>query len=71
MSRTSNVSVEALTVHSRPCNEAWRSLRITGSAVVTTRLSRVAMNRATEVITNVQALRVPSLLVNLCLLLGN
>ena len=29
-------------------------MRITGSAVVTTRLSSVAMNRATDVIANVQ-----------------
>ena len=33
---------------------AWRSSRITGSAVVTTRLSSVTMKSATEVIANVQ-----------------
>ena len=40
-SSTANVSVYALTVHSRLSSDAPRSSRITGSAVVTTRLSRV------------------------------
>ena len=53
-SRTAKVSVYALTVHSRLSIDACRSLRITGNAVVTTRLSSVAMKTATEVIANVQ-----------------
>ncbi len=52
--RTANVSVYALIVHSSCCRFALRSCRITGSAVVTTRLSRVTMNNASEVIANVQ-----------------
>jgi hypothetical protein len=48
------VGVYALTVHSRLSIEACRSLRITGRAVVTTRLSSVAMKTATDVIANVQ-----------------
>ena len=52
-SRTANVSVYALTVHSRPLRPECRSTRITGSAVVTTRLSSVTMKSATEVIANV------------------
>jgi hypothetical protein len=51
---TANVSVYALTVHSRFSIDALRSSRITGSAVVTTRLSRVTMKTPTEVIANVQ-----------------
>ena len=52
-SSTANVSVYALTVHSRPLMPACRSLRITGIAVVTTRLSSVTMNSASDVIANV------------------
>ena len=52
--KTANVSVYAFTVHSRSSIEAPRSVRITGRAVVTTRLSSVAMKRATDVIANVQ-----------------
>ena len=54
ISSTAKVSVYALTVHSSPLRLASRSLRITGSAVVTTRLSSVVMNSAREVIANVQ-----------------
>ena len=54
ISRTANTSVYALTVHSSPPRLAWSSLRITGSADVTTRLSSVVMKTATEVIANVQ-----------------
>src|SRR6266536_3494128 len=61
-SKTANVSVYALTVHSRLARVACRSLRITGSAVVTTRLSRVAMKTATEVIAKVQIVRVLALM---------
>src|SRR6266571_1863322 len=57
-SSTAKVSVYALTVHSRLSTVACRSLRITGSAVVTTRLSRVAMKTATDVIAKVQIVRV-------------
>ena len=53
-SSTANVSVYALTVHSSWLSDAPRSSRITGSAVVTTRLSSVTMKSATEVMTNVQ-----------------
>ena len=52
--KTAKLRVYALTVHSRSSIEAPRSPRITGREVVTTRLSRVAMKRATDVITNVQ-----------------
>ena len=52
-SSTANVSVYALTVHSRFSIDALRSSRITGSAVVTTRLSSVTMKTPTEVIANV------------------
>ena len=48
------MSVYALTVHSSCEIVAWRSRRITGSAVVTTRLSRLTMKSATEVIAIVQ-----------------
>jgi poly(3-hydroxyalkanoate) synthetase len=48
----------ALTVHSRSPSEACRSSRITGSAVVTTNLSRVTMKTAIAAIANVQAVRV-------------
>ena len=58
---TANVSVYAFTVHSRLSSEASRSVRITGIAVVTTRLSSVTMNSAIEVIANVQS--VPALLI--------
>src|SRR6185437_8511651 len=51
-----------LTVHSRPLRPAWRSRRMTGSAVVTTRLSRVVMKRATEVIAKVQMVAVRELM---------
>ena len=51
---TAKVSVYALTVHSSCEIDAFRSWRITGRAVVTTRLSRLTMNRATEVIASVQ-----------------
>ncbi len=53
MSSTAKVSVYALTVHSRPERPACRSRRMTGIAVVTTRLSSVTMKRASEVIANV------------------
>ena len=53
-SSTAKVSVYALTVHSSCDSDACRSLRITGSAVVTTRLSSVTMKSASEVIANVQ-----------------
>jgi DNA-binding MurR/RpiR family transcriptional regulator len=46
-----------LTIHSsseRPAEKLWR---ITGRAVVTTRLSRAAMNRAIELIANVHRTR--------------
>ena len=56
--KTANVSVYAFTVHSRSSIEAPRSVRITGRAVVTTRLSSVAMKRATDVIANVQMVAV-------------
>jgi hypothetical protein len=52
--KTAKLRVYAFTVHSRSSIEAPRSMRITGSAVVTTRLSSVAMKSATEVIANVQ-----------------
>ena len=51
---TANVSVYAFTVHSSCEIVAWRSCRITGSAVVTTRLSSETMNSATDVIASVQ-----------------
>ena len=67
---TANVSVYALTVHSRSSSDASRSVRITGSAVVTTRLSSETMKSATEVIANVQRVRVRAviafLLVHVC-----
>ena len=53
-SSTAKVSVYALTVHSSWLSDAPRSSRMTGRAVVTTRLSSVTMNSATDVITNVQ-----------------
>ena len=53
-SRTAKVSVYAFTVHSSPESEAPRSALITGSAVVTTRLSSYTMNTATLVTTKVQ-----------------
>ena len=55
--KTANVSVYAFTVHSSCSSDASRSVRITGSAVVTTRLSSETMNSATEVIANVQRVR--------------
>jgi hypothetical protein len=54
-SNTANVSVYAFTVHSSPDSDAPRSRLITGSAVVTTRLSRATMNSPTAVIANVHA----------------
>ena len=53
-SSTAKVSVYAFTVHSSCEIVAWRSRRITGSAVVTTRLSRLTMKSASDVITSVQ-----------------
>ena len=52
--KTAKVSVYAFTVHSSSSIDAPRSVRITGSAVETTRLSSTTMNSATEVIANVQ-----------------
>ena len=52
-SSTAKVSVYALTVHSRPEMDACRSRWMVGSAMVTTRLSRVVMNSAMLVIANV------------------
>ncbi len=51
---TANVSVYAFTVHSSCEIVACRSRRITGSAVETTRLSRLTMKSATEVMVSVQ-----------------
>ena len=48
-SSTAKLSVNALTVHSSPARPVPRLRRITGSAVVTTRLSSAAMNCATPV----------------------
>ncbi len=53
-SSTAKVSVYALTVHSSCEMDAFRSWRITGRAVVTTRLSRLTMKSATEVMARVQ-----------------
>ena len=53
--KTAKLSVYALTVHSTPSRPACRSVRMTGSAVVTTRLSSVVMKTAVEVIANVQS----------------
>ena len=53
-SSTAKVSVYALTVHSSCEIVACRSRRITGSAVVTTRLSSETMKSASEVIASVQ-----------------
>ncbi len=55
--KTAKVRVYALTVHSRLSMFAPRSLRITGSAVVTTRLSSVAMKTATDVIAKAHIVR--------------
>ncbi len=52
-SRTANVSVYALTVHSSWDSDASRLCLMTGSAVVTTRLSSEVMNSASEVIAKV------------------
>ena len=49
-----------MTIHSSSSIDAPRSTRITGSAVETTRLSSTTMNRAIDVMTNVQAVRVPA-----------
>src|SRR5688572_3733769 len=53
--KTAKVRVYAFTVHSSSSIDAPRSVRITGSAVETTRLSRTTMNSAIEVIANVHA----------------
>ena len=53
--KTAKVSVYAFTVHSSSSIVAPRSVRITGSAVETTRLSSTTMKSATEVIANVQS----------------
>ena len=53
-SRTANVSVYALTIHSSEDSDAPRWRFITGSAVVTTRLSNDTMNTATDVMASVQ-----------------
>jgi hypothetical protein len=45
--KTANVSVYALTVHSRPSSPVPSSVRMTGSALVTIRLSIDTMNTAT------------------------
>ena len=54
-SNTANVRVYAFTVHSRPESDAPSDRLITGSAVVTTRLSSDTMNSAIAVIANVHA----------------
>ncbi len=56
--KTAKVSVYAFTVHSSSSIVAPRSVRITGSAVETTRLSSTTMKSATEVIANVQVVLV-------------
>jgi hypothetical protein len=53
-SSTAKVSVYALTVHSSCESDASRSSRMTGRAVVTTRLSSETMKRASDVIASVQ-----------------
>src|ERR1700733_6220508 len=62
-SSTANVRVYAFTVHCSPSSEACRWSRIDGSAVVTTRLSSDAMNRAVEVTAKVQMVRLRVLIV--------
>ena len=54
-SSTANVSVYALTVHSSDWIDAPRLRRIDGSAVVTTRLSSVVMNKPIDTIASVHA----------------
>ena len=54
-SSTANVSVYALTVHSSDWIDAPRLRRTEGSAVVTTRLSSVVMNRPRDTIASVHA----------------
>ena len=44
---TAKLNVYALTVHSRPSSPVPRSTRMTGNALVTTRLSMETMNTAT------------------------
>src|SRR6187551_1089513 len=61
--KTAHVNVYALTIHSSCSIDAPRSTRITGSAVDTTRLSSTTMNRAIDVMTNVQMVRVPAFIV--------
>ena len=68
-SSTAKVSVYAFTVHSRLSSDAPRSSRMTGIAVVTTRLSSETMKSATEVMTNVQRVRVRAVISFLLLVL--
>jgi len=67
MSSTAKVSVYALTVHSRSSMDALRSVRMTGIAVETTRLSRETMKSAIEVIANVQRVLLRSVIVGVFL----
>src|SRR5262249_39129551 len=60
--KTAKVSVKALTVHSRSSSEAPMSVRITGIAVETTRLSSTTMNNAIEVTTKVQRVRLSAVI---------
>jgi hypothetical protein len=53
-SSTAKVSVYALTVHSSPSRPVPRSWRITGNALVTTRLSIDTMNTAMPLASQVQ-----------------
>ena len=55
-SRTANVSVYAFTIHSSDARDAPRLRLITGSAVVTTRLSSDTMKIATEAMARVQSI---------------
>ena len=64
-SNTAKVSVYAFTVHSSCDSDACSSRRITGRAVVTTRLSSVTMKSATEVIANVQIVLLRVLILSL------
>src|SRR5207248_2021969 len=59
-SSTANVSVYALTVHSRLERLAPRSFWIDGSATFTTVLSSMIMNRAKHIAASVHHLRLPS-----------
>ena len=60
-SRTANVSVYALTVHSRPESVAPRSSWMEGSATFTTVLSSMIMNSAKHIAASVHQRRLPSL----------